>query len=114
MGQQQEPDGEGNRQRNGKAPRRLREDADRPRGCRRFGHVSQDTCRRVTLRSRLRRGLTLRSSAPSSAIASAVQRLLEEPQFRERAQRMAAFVTRDTQQDLAVKDMETLATASGR
>ena len=48
MDQQQEPDGTGNRQRNGKAPRRFRNDADRPRGCRRLGHDTQDTCSRVT------------------------------------------------------------------
>lgn len=43
MGQQQKPDGNGNRQRNGNAPRRFRNDADRPRSCRRLGHDAQDT-----------------------------------------------------------------------
>ncbi len=75
-----------------------------------FGRDQKDNAARVVAAGA---GLTLPSSAPPSAISSAVRRLLAEPRFREQARRMAAIITGDTQQDLAVNEMESLAT-SGR
>jgi MGT family glycosyltransferase len=71
-----------------------------------FGRDQKDNAARVVAAGA---GLTLSSSASPSAIARAVKRVLDEPLFREQARRMAAIIARDTQQDRAVQEMETLA-----
>jgi MGT family glycosyltransferase len=71
-----------------------------------FGRDQKDTGARLAASGA---GLTLPSSVPPAAIAGAVRRLLDEPQFREQARRMAAIIRRDTQDDRAVKEMEALA-----
>jgi len=71
-----------------------------------FGRDQRDNAARVVASGA---GLTLPSSASASAISRAVQRLLDESQFRDRARRMAAIIARDSQQDRAVEEMEGLA-----
>ncbi len=71
-----------------------------------FGRDQKDNAARVVAAGA---GLTLRSSASPTAISRAVRRLLDEPSFREQARRLAATINRDTQDDRAVEELETLA-----
>lgn len=55
-------------------------------------------------------GLSLSRNASPRRIAIAIQRVLQEPGFREAAQRMAAIIRRDVEEDRAVVEMEALTT----
>jgi UDP:flavonoid glycosyltransferase YjiC (YdhE family) len=53
--------------------------------------------------------LSLSPSASPARIAAAIRRVLEEPGFRQGAQRMATVIARDVREDCAVSEMEALA-----
>lgn len=72
-----------------------------------FGRDQKDNGARVEVAGA---GLSLSPKASPARIAVAIRRVLEEPHFRECAQRMAAIVARDVQEDRAVAEMETLTT----
>ena len=54
-------------------------------------------------------GVWISAGARSTEIADAVRRVLTEPRFREHAQRMAAIIARDREEDRAVEELEALA-----
>ena len=72
-----------------------------------FGRDQKDNGARVEV---VGAGLSLSPNASPARIAVAIRRVLEEPGFREGAQRMAAIIGRDVREDRAVVEMETLAT----
>jgi len=72
-----------------------------------FGRDQKDNGARVEVAGA---GLSLPASASPARIAAAIRRVLEEPRFRERAQRMQAIIRRDVQADRAVVEMEALTT----
>ena len=72
-----------------------------------FGRDQKDNGARVAAAGA---GLSLPSTANPARIAGAVRRVLEEPGFRQGAERMAAVIARDVKEDRAVAEMETLAT----
>jgi MGT family glycosyltransferase len=59
-------------------------------------------------------GLRLKPKASSEAIAAAVRRVLDEPSFAASAERLAAAIAVGTADDLAVKELEELATRTAR
>lgn len=79
--------------------------------CLPVGRDQPDTAARVVACGA---GLRLRPGARSAAIASALDRILSEPDFREAAGRVAEAIEADRQHDLAVEEIEHLvATRSG-
>ena len=72
-----------------------------------FGRDQKDNGARVEV---IGAGLSLSSNAGPARIAVAIRRVLEEPGFREAAQRVAAIIRRDVKEDRAVSEMEALAT----
>jgi UDP:flavonoid glycosyltransferase YjiC (YdhE family) len=72
-----------------------------------FGRDQKDNGARVVVAGA---GLSLSPNASPARIAVAIRRVLEEPGFREGAQRMAAIIGRDVKEDRAVVEMEALTT----
>jgi len=72
-----------------------------------FGRDQKDNGARV---EEAEAGLSLSTNASPARIAATIRRVIEEPGFREGAQRMAAVIERDVREDRAVVEMETLAT----
>jgi MGT family glycosyltransferase len=71
-----------------------------------FGRDQKDNAARVEACGA---GLWLPASASPRRIAHAVRRMIEQPTFREHAQRMAAAIARDVREDRAIAELEALA-----
>jgi MGT family glycosyltransferase len=75
--------------------------------CMPVGRDQPDTAARVAASGA---GLRLRPGSGQRPIAAGVKRLLSEPGFRESAERMASAIAKDRERDLAVEEIERLAT----
>jgi MGT family glycosyltransferase len=73
-----------------------------------FGRDQKDNAARVEACGA---GLWLPASASPRRIAHAVRRVLEQQNFREHAQRMAAAIARDVREDRAIAELEALASS---
>lgn len=75
-----------------------------------FGRDQKDNGARVEAAGA---GLSIPAKSNRGRIAAAIRRLLEQPRFKEGAQRMAAIIQRDLKDDRAVAEMEALAGQTG-
>ncbi len=75
-----------------------------------FGRDQKDNAARIEVAGA---GLSLSPSASPARIAAAIRRVLEEPGFRQAAQRLATVIARDVKEDRAVSEMEALAAHCG-
>ena len=75
-----------------------------------FGRDQKDNGARVEAAGA---GLSIPAKSNRGRIAAAIRRLLEQPRFKEGAQRMAAIIQRDLKDDRAVAEMEALAAQTG-
>jgi MGT family glycosyltransferase len=73
-----------------------------------FGRDQKDNGARVEVAEA---GLSLPPGSNPARIARAIRRLIEEPHFRQAAQRLAVVIARDVKEDRAVFEMEALASA---
>jgi len=70
------------------------------------GRDQGDTATRVTMRGA---GIALKRTAPSSTIAAAVRRVLQNASYRTAAQRLGEIIRRDAQSDALVRQLESVA-----
>jgi MGT family glycosyltransferase len=70
------------------------------------GRDQGDTATRVTMRGA---GIALKRTAPSSTIAAAVRRVLQNGSYRTAAQRLGEIIRRDAQSDALVRELESIA-----
>jgi len=74
-----------------------------------FGRDQKDNGARIEVAGA---GLSVSASASARRIAAAIRRVLDEPGFRQGAQRIASAIARDVKEDRAVLEMEALAACS--
>jgi MGT family glycosyltransferase len=82
-----------------------------PLVCIPMGNDQYDNAARIVARGA---GLRLSTKTKLPALREAIQRVLEEPSFREAAHRMAAEIAEEARQPCAVAELEGLATTEGQ